>query len=214
MTVNELIGIIRGTFKLYSDDRLLTDRYIFYTAWSTAKALMKADADKTKKIYNVSNIWKNEYLEMEEVSTIEDCYLDIPVTCTLYRSKNKLKRLVETANGWFYKQISSVDNTKFFYLVNAADFAVKTKIKYNKDNYVFVHNDYLYTNIEWDVIKVSGIYEDLRPCDPCESFYDLLFPLPSYLEEICISTVIQKLTIASGINPDEIANKESGSKII
>lgn len=214
MTINELLGIVRGSFKLYSDDRILTDRYIFYVSWSTAKALMKADAEKTKKIFNVSNIWHNEYLEMEEVSTVEDCDLGIPINCTLYKSKKKLKRLVETSTGWLYKQVSSIDNTKFFYLVNATDFAIKTKIRFNKDNYVFIHNDYLYTNVKWDILKISGIFEDLRPCDPCESFYNLTFPLPTYLEDICISNVVQKISVPARLPSDEIVNKEPESKII
>ena len=217
MTVNEIISTIKSNIKQSIEDRTLTDRFIYYTAWSTAKTLMKRDADQTRKIYNISNIWQNVNLEMIEVSTIEDildCNLDIEIDCTIYRSKDKLPKLVETSFGWLYKSITSIDGSESFVLVNQRDFNLKRKIKYNKDKYVFIHNDYLYTNVEWDIIKVSGIFENLIFCSPCEKAYDKYFPIPSYLEEAVITMSLQKVFEALRIPGDNLVNKDESNKLI
>lgn len=213
MTIGEFISTIRNNLKLLSEDRIIYDRFIFFTGWSAAKTLMKRDADQTRKIYNTSNIWTIKYLDMIEVSTIEECNL-FDIDCTIYRSKDKISKLVETSFGWLYKSITSIDGKTRFFLVNQTDFNNKIQIKYNKDKYVFIYNDYLYTNVEWDILKIEGIFEDLTPCETCKSMYDVYFPLPSYLEDACISMTTQKVIQAIQIPSDNIINKEDDNKLI
>lgn len=219
MERKEIISRLRNSLKEVSADSRFTNRYLWNVFHTTTKQLIKEDADRGR-LYNQSNIWQRICVEMEPVSSIYcDCEY-IPYDCTVYRSKKKLPLILESSDGLVYRFIATPDLSRYFTLVSPFAYSTKSKIKYNKTHYVFIHNGYLYMPSDtYPLLIISGVFEsDIREyqCGDedannqgCGSALSVSVTLSDYLLNAAIKMSLQELTIPRQLPQDEHPNANS-----
>ena len=92
--------------------------------------------------------------------------------------------------GPLIRAVTSIDGSEIMQpttSVNYTRFANGTTFKYNKTHYYWFLNDYLYfPNLEWEAVRIEGIFEDdisKWTCEPdsCTLRQDQSFNVPAYL---------------------------------
>jgi hypothetical protein len=223
----EIISRLRNSIKEVHADSEYSNRYLWNTVLSSAKRLIKEDADRGR-IFRQSTVWDTICVEMEEVSSVYCNCFCLPYNSTVYRSKRKLPEFVEASNGLIYRFIATPDLSKEFTLVSPYQFALKSKIKYNREKYAFIHDGYLYTpNSSYPLLSVSSLFlDDISDfkCDQngpvgdgdaavsCPTVLDLSVPLPDYMEEACIKMALQELGFSKQIASDQHPNANENQK--
>lgn len=196
MKNKDIISRIRVSVKEIGKDNLLTNKSIYNILRSSAIFLLKREADSKNTIYNQMGIFSTICVDMIEVSATE-C-LNIPSNCRVWRSKNKIPKIIESSTGFIYKAISSMDNSVQFFLTTPYIERLKSKIKFNKNKYVWLENDYLYSKDSYPILKIVGIFEeDIRPPQEdsnCSRLEDSFF-LPDYLCDAAVKLTLQELSV-------------------
>lgn len=223
-TVGEIISRVRGSLKEVTDDSAYSNRFLYSTFMTYAKQLIKQDAD-SGRIYEMSDIWEPICVEMEPVSSLYCNCQFLPYNCTVYRSKLKLPNFLQSSDGVIYRWISTPDLSKDFVLVTPYQFHNKTKIKYNREKYAFIHDQYLYTPKDtFPVLTVSALFEgdlSMFTCNPtedrvsqgsCATKLGQKIMLPSYLEAAVIKMTLGELVPTTQLAKDELPNNNSNQK--
>jgi len=222
-TKRELISRLRNSLNEVSTDTHFTNRYLWNVLWSGIKTVIKQDADNARKLYNQAGLWQNICVKMKPVSPILCDCVNIPLDCVLYRSEYQLPKILESSYGFIYRFISSPDLSVKFTLVTPYDYDRKSKIKYNREKYAFIHNGYLWSpNAQFPVLTVSGIFEqDTKSlpefnCDQlseeqlggkCNSILDTPSGVPDYLETSVIRIALEELGASKASPRDELPNQ-------
>lgn len=222
-----MISKVRNALNQVNADTQLTNRYLWSEIWSAAKVVIKQDADNYRKLYNQSGLWQSICVKMKPVSPIMCDCLDLPMDCVLYRSQWALPKILESAQGFVYRFISSPDLSVKFTLVTPYDYDRKSKVKYNREKYVFLHDGYLWApNAQFPMLTVSGVFEDyaLKPefnCDAaattdsqCASILDTPSGIPDYMEQSVMSIVLKVLYTSLQIQTDALPNANPTEKQI
>lgn len=223
-TIGEIISRVRGSLKEHSTDTPYSNRYIWYTFYGVAKTLIKQDADDGR-LYSMSDIWEPICVEMEPVSSIYCNCQFLPYNCMVYRSKQKLPKFLEASNGFIYRWISTLDLSRSFTLVTPYEYQVKSKMKFGRKFYAFIHDGYLYTpSNEFPTLSVSALFDgDLskfncdsldtdEPTQVCNSVLSRKIQIPSYLEDFAIDKTLQKIFPSIQIPEDKHPNNNSNQK--
>lgn len=224
-TIGEIVSRIRGSLKEVTDDSAYSNRFLYSTFMTYAKQLIKQDAD-TGRIYEMSDIWEPICVEMEPVSSVYCNCQFLPYNCTVYRSKHKLPDFLQSSDGVIYRWISTPDLSKDFVLVTPYQFHNKTKIKYNREKYAFIHDKYLYTpNDHFPVLSVAALFDgdlSMFNCNPtedqveqstgCATKLSQKIMLPAYLEAAAIKMVLGELVPTTQLAKDELPNNNSNQK--
>lgn len=222
MNIGQVISEIKIDQRVYSDDIVLTDRYI----WNKIKnkTLLFIDQRNDKFVYNHNNsMYTPICIEMEEtVST--DCCVDIPV-CPLLKSKKKIPKIAESNKSAIIKGIFSLDKRKRFVMVSLSDWIRLKRSKYKvKDNYVFMFNGYLYSDInDARAFIVEAYFEDVEDVpsftcgceesDNCYEVRDTEWKISSDLQAYVIQEVNKEISsFYQRIPQDENTNKNSTLK--
>lgn len=214
MTIRELVSSIRENLVEHNIDSVFTNRHLYRTALSVAKTLIQREVDQSRKIFNQNSGWSSYCLEMVEVSPV-DCPVVIPVPCKIYRSYCKLPQFMETSYGMLFKLISTPDYSINFTLTDPQYFNIKSNIKYNKENYAFIADGYLFTpKNEYPLLKIIAYFE--KPVSSCEqsaeyqcSILDSTFPCPEYLVQPVIDETLKRLSIGKQIPFDHVTDKNT-----
>ncbi len=160
MTRKEIVSRLRNSLRESSADTKYSNRYLWNVFFTASKKLLKEDADKGR-IYSQSNPWESICVEMEPVSSLYCDCIYLPYNCTVFRSKIKLPRIIESSTGFIYRLIASPDLSQQFTLVSPYLYSVKRKIKYNKEKYAFIYDGYLYTpDSTFPILTVSGLFDE------------------------------------------------------
>lgn len=221
MNRQEMISRIRNTIKEVHADSEYSNRYLWNLIVSSAKKLIREDADRGR-IFKQASIWETICIEMEPVSSLICNCRYLPYNCIVYRSKNKLPDFLEYSAGVVYRFIATPDLSKEMVLVSPYQYSVKKNIKYNKEKYAFIHDGYLYTpNTNYPLLSMSSLFlEDvsLFKCDSsidtsaCGSVLTLNLPLPDYLEDNCVKIVLQELGFSKQIVSDQHPNSNENQR--
>ena len=202
-TRGTIIARLRTALKEVTADSMYSNRALWNEFISTAKVLIKRDADNERKLYKTQEAWQKICISMEQVSPVLCGCLNLPVQNYIYRSMFKIPKLVESSTGALVQFISSVDNSTSLTLVTPSEFQIKTNLRYSGGKYAFLFDGYLWTNTSYPKLLVSGIFEgdtsSFKSCEEsegtldCYSLMDAPSGVPSYLEQPAITMVLSVL---------------------
>lgn len=206
MTIGDVISRIRNTIKGVNEDAFLTDRYIYSLYNNFGKQLMKDESDKNPSQSNaIESLYENvPCTDLIDVDKIEACCSGIKTNCTIKRTKDKLPKILEGANGLYLQSVTSIDGSFIVYKTDPNTYTRMTNIpnhKYNKNKYYWYLAGHLYfPNAEWDAATVRAIWSDsieALVCDgnTCKSKQDDPSPFPEYLSARAEDMVLAKLGV-------------------
>jgi hypothetical protein len=189
-TIGDVVSRIRNQMKGVRQDAFMTDRMIYSFVLKHAKWLMKREDSKNKLMAFSGVMQTMDYVELVEVDKVEACCTGIKSSCKIKRTKEKLPVFLQGYFGPLIRTISSLDASEELQPILPSVYvgiANSKNAKYNKTKYYWFLNDYLYfPNLEWDAVRIEGIFEDdisAYTCDEdsCIIKQDQSFNVPDYL---------------------------------
>lgn len=163
-TIGFTVSRVRNSVKAVKEDAFVTDRYLWSLIIKYAKLFIKRQ-DNMDKLLRFKSFYRTvPCIELVEVDKIEACCGGIKSGCTIMRTKDKLPKPFDGPSGPMFRTVSSIDNSFEIYPTDPGTYSSMTKLttfKYNKQKYYWYLNGYMYfPNIEWDGVKIDGIWED------------------------------------------------------
>jgi len=189
-TIGDIVSRLRIQMKGVRQDSFMTDRMIYTFVLKHAKWLMKREDAKNKLMVFSSVIQTMDFVELTEIDKVEACCTGIKSNCKIKRTKDKLPVFLQGYFGPLIRTISSIDNSEELQPILPSIYigiANSKNYKYNKTKYYWFLNDYLYfPNLEWDAVRIEGIFEDdisAYTCaeDSCIVKQEQSFNVPDYL---------------------------------
>lgn len=217
-TIGDVISRLRSQIKATRQDAFVTDRMIYSIVIKHAKWLMKREDSKNKLLVFSGVIQTMDYVELIEIDKVEACCTGVKSDCTIKRTKDKLPVFLQGYYGPLIRTISSIDNSEELQPILPSSYIALSNskgYKYNKTKYYWFLNDYLYfPNLDWDAVRVEGIFEDdisKWTCDEdsCVVKQDQTFNVPDYLLAEMESQVLNDLNITYQLPPDPINDKQN-----
>jgi hypothetical protein len=139
--------------------------------------------------------------------------------CKIKRTKERLPAFLEGYFGPLISGVMSLDGSEVFVPTDPKTWVAMTHsktFKYNKTKYYWYLDGYLYLpNIEWEAIRVDGIFEDdvtgfnCDTNDDCTLRQDQPFNVPDYLHGELETFVMKDFGMAYQIPPDLISDKQN-----
>lgn len=224
MKISNAISTIKSENQAYSDDSMLTDRFIWSKIQSKTLFFIKQKNDK----FNLNN---NNFLysvldciEMEVVNSI-DCCKEIP-SCEILRSKKRLPKIAESNLSAVIKGIYNLDGTERIDFVTINDVIRISKSRYKpKGIKAFIKDGYLFIPFRKNpkAVAIEAYFEDTlevynrNNCksikDSCLSYLDLEWKCPSDLQTVVIQEVNKELSVFyHRLIPDENTDKNEQSR--
>ena len=209
---------IRNQTKSNKQDVFMTDRMIYAFVLKHAKWLMKREDSKNKLLMFSAVIQTMDYVELVEVDKVEACCTGVGSNCTIKRTKEKLPVFLQGYYGPLIRTIASLDGSEELQptLPSTYTHISKSKnFKYNKTKYYWFIDDYIYfPNLEWDAVRIEGIFEDdisAWTCDEddCIVKQDLSFNIPDYLLAELETNVFKDLAGLVQMPPDLNNDKQN-----
>lgn len=218
-TVGEAISRVRNSLKAVKEDPFLTDRTIYFSIIKYGKTLLKRE-DNQNRLMRISSLFTFlPYVELIEVDKIEAGCTGVYSGCTIKRTKEKLPQLFDGMYGPVIRSISSIDGETGLIKTEPSIYTSITKttnFKYNKKKYFWYLNGYIYLpNVQWDAIKVEGIFEGDKadflcpPEEQCVIKQDQQLPFPEYLFSEIEQFVLQELTMLAKLPVDDADDSQN-----
>jgi len=189
-TIGDIVSRLRSQLKGVKQDAFLTDRMIYTFVLKNAKFLMKREDAKNKLMVFSAVIQTMDFVELIEVDKVEACCTGIRSDCTIKRTKDKLPVFLQGYFGPLIRTIASLDGSEELQPVLPTVYSTISRSKnfrFNKTKYYWFIDDYIYfPNLEWDAVRIEGIFEDdisAWTCekDECLVRQDQSFNVPDYL---------------------------------
>lgn len=162
-TIGYTVSRVRNSVKAVKEDAFITDRYIWSLVEKYAKLFIKRQ-DNLDRLVRFKSLYKPlTCVELIEVDKVEACCAGIQSGCTIMRTKERLPKPYEGPTGPMFRTISSIDGSIEIEPTEPGTYTSMTKtttFKYNKRKYYWYLDGYMYfPNIEWDAVKVEGIWD-------------------------------------------------------
>lgn len=221
VTIGDAISRIRNQIKAVKQDAFLTDRFLYSLLSKHGKWLMKREDGKFKLLSFSSVIQSIDAVELIEVDKVEANCVGIKSNCTIKRTKEKLPVFMQGYYGPLIRNITSVDGSQDLQPTLPGSYiklSNSTNFKYNKTKYYWYINDYLYfPNLDWDAVRIEGIFEDdicnfTCESDCCIPRQDQLFNIPDYLHGEMEAAVMKDLITMFQLPSDAIGDKQSHAR--
>ena len=217
-TIGDVISRVRNQVKSTRQDAFMTDRMIYSFVLKNAKFLMKREDSKNKFMAFSGVIQIMDYVELVEVDKVEACCTGIKSDCKIKRTKQKLPVFLQGYYGPLIRTIASLDGSEELQPILPtiyAGIANSKNFKYNKTKYYWFIDDYIYfPNIEWDAVRIEGIFEDdisAWTCeeDSCMLRQDQSFNVPDYLLAELEAQVFKDIVGALQLPSDPTNDKQN-----
>jgi hypothetical protein len=171
-TIGETISRVRNTIKGVKEDAFLTDRFLYSLILKYANVVIRRQ-DNEAKIMRIQSLFEVlPCVNLIEVSKIDACCAGIETDCTIMRTKDPLPEPMEGAEGPLIRSVTSIDGSVILINTNPTTYAIMTgqpNFKYNKAQYYWYLEKHLYfPNIEWDAVKVDGIFSESTKVYHCD----------------------------------------------
>ncbi len=223
MNIRSAISIIKSDNKAFSDDSMLTDRFIWSKIQSKTLFFLKQRNDR----FNLNN---NNFLysildcvEMEMVSSI-NCCKEIPA-CEILRSVEKVPKIAESNLSSIIKGIYNLDGSERIDFVSINDVIRLSNSKYKpKGIKAFIKDEYLFIPFRKNpkAVAIEAYFENplevyqknkCKEQDSCISYPDLEWKCPSDLQSVIIQEVNKELSyFFNRIIADENTDKNESIK--
>ncbi len=236
-TIGDVVARLRNSIKEVSDDSVYSNRYLWNTYQTALRQLVKQDS-VAGSIYSTAETWIPICIQMEPVNSIYCNCFCLPYNKQVYRSTAKLPKFLESTDGIIYRWLATPDMSRTFVIVTPFQYQVKSKIKFNREKYAFIHDGYLYTpNQEYSLLSMSAFFEDSVENFLCEGQISTIpeevppneesillgecgkklyerVQLPAYLEDAAIKMARAELLPLTQIRTDEHPNANNVQKDI
>jgi len=220
-TINDIVSRIRNQMKADKQDAFMTDRMIYSFVLKQSKWLLKREDGKNKLLYFSGVIQTMDYVELEEVDKVEACCTGISSNMKIKRTKDKLPIFLQGYFGPLIRTIASIDGSEELQPTIPSTYAKLSNsknFKYNKTMYYWFLDDYIYfPNLEWDAVRIEGIFEDdisMFTCDEdsCIKKQDQTFNVPDYLLAELEANVLKDLAGSMQLPEDANNDKQNTSR--
>jgi hypothetical protein len=187
MIVRQLIERVKTPYNkgIASDDSRLSSQYIYSKLITTRNRLVAQQLNRTQKV----NQWVYQVLHCVEliVAPVYECPCVPPVGCTIYRSKFKLPKPLNSYSQHAIQSVTTIDGEIVFDEITWEEKRMKSHNRYtaNKPDY-FIKNDYLYVTQKTGptLLTLQGLFDDPieaykypSKCDDCVDCHDCFSPL-------------------------------------
>lgn len=191
ITILEATSRIRNLTKSVKQDAFLTDRFLYSVIMKHAKLLMRRQ-DNLNRIMKFNSVFQTlDFVELIDVDRAQAECRCISTGCTFKRTKEKLPQMIDGYWGPLIRAVTSLDLSEELTPTFPTTFEQMSRQKtfrYNKKKYYWYLNGYLYfPNLEWDAIRLEGVFEgdisqyNCDPTDDCEYIQDKTINIPEYL---------------------------------
>lgn len=189
-TIGNIVSRVRNQIKASKQDTFMTDRLLYSFILKHAQWLMKREDSKSKLLSFNSVIQTLEFVELIDVDKVLACCTGIKSDMQIKRTKEKLPTFMQGYWGPLIRSIASLDGTTELQPILPSTYIKMANSKnhrYNKTLYYWFLDDYVYfPNLDWDAVRIEGIFEDdiqLFTCkeDNCILRQNQTFNIPDYL---------------------------------
>jgi hypothetical protein len=218
-TIGEVVSRVRNQLKAVKQDPFLTDRFIFSLIQKHAHWLMKREDSKNRLMRFSSVIQTLGHIDLIDVDKVEACCAGITSECTIKRTKDRVPAFMQGYYGPLIRAVTSIDGSEIMQPTNPTTFtsmANTKKFRYNKTKYYWYLDGHLYfPNIEWEAIRIEGIFEEditkinCDTTDDCLPRQDQSFNVPDYLHGEIEANVIKDFGITLQVPPDFTPDKQN-----
>jgi hypothetical protein len=217
-TIGNIISRVRNQVKASRQDTFLTDRVLYSFILKHAQWLMKREDSKSKLLGFNSVIQTLEFVELIEVDKVMACCTGIKSDIMIKRTKEKMPTFMQGYWGPLIRTIASLDGSEELQPILPSTFirmANSKNFKFNKTKYYWFLDDYIYfPNIDWDAVRVEGIFQDdieKFTCadDACIEKSSQPFNVPDYLYGELEASVLKDLGMMAQFPPDMPNDKQN-----
>lgn len=191
ITIGEVISRVRNQIKSVKQDAFLTDRFLYSQLMKHAKLLMRRQ-DNLNRIIRFNSVWQTlNFVELIEVDRAQAQCHGIDTGCYFKRTKDKLPEMIDGYWGPLLRAVTSIDLSEELTPTYPTSFEQMSKqktFKYNKKKYYWYLDGYLYfPNLEWDAVRIEGVFEgdiskyNCDPADDCQFIQDSPYNVPEHL---------------------------------
>jgi len=221
MLVGEAISRVRNQIKSVKQDANLTNRFLYSMIMKHARFFMHRQ-DNLNRIMKYNSVFQTlNHVELITIDKAEaQCY-GVDTGCYFKRTKDKLPRMIEGYFGPLLRSVSSMDLSRQViptFPMTFQQISNQRTFKYNNKKYYWYLNGYLYfPNLEWDALRIEGVFEDDISAMNCDSTDDCLFiqdqkiNVPEFLFSEIEQLVIRDLGIMIQIPSDPGQNATSAT---
>lgn len=217
VTIGEVLSRVRNQIKAVRQDAFITDRFLYSIVSKHAKWLMKREDSKSNLMKFNSIMQTLDKVELIEIDRIEAGCTGLTTGVKVMRTKDQLPLFMQGYWGPLIRQVTSIDGQIDFQPITPTQYvkvANSKNYKYNKTNYYWYLNDYLYfPDVPWKLIRIEGVFEDniakykCIDCPDseyyCSSRQDDAFNVPDYLFGEIESNVIKDVSVMLQIPSDD-----------
>lgn len=217
MTIGQAISQVKSDNRIFNDDSMLTDRFIWHKIKTFSQLFIKQKNDKfdlnTNFIYSTLTC-----IDMIMVDSTE-CCPGLPA-CKILRSAEKIPRIVDSNSSSVMRGIYTVDSGIRIDLVTIDDIIRMNSSKYKskgikaffKDDYLFIpwrENPKAVTiDAHWENPEEVFFMNECKKKDFCMSVQDMEWRVPSDIQSAVLQEVNKEIAnFYSRIRPDENTNK-------
>lgn len=223
MTIGEAISQVKLENRAYSDDSMLTDRYIWHKIRNKTILFLKQRNDKFHLNNNNFLYTVLDCVEMELVDSVTCCQ-EIPA-CKILRSKNPIPKIAESNFSSVIKGIYTLDSSQRLDFVSINDVVRLSKSKYKPSGIkAFIKNNYLFIPFKEypKAVTIEAYFEDplevalVNECgakDGCLAYQDMEWKAPSDLQGTILAEVTKEIiNFFDRITTDENTDKNEQMK--
>lgn len=179
MTVGEAISRVRNQIKAVKQDANVTNRFLYSMIMKHARFYMHRQ-DNLNRIMKYNSVFQTiNFIELIDVDSAEAQCFGVSTDCYFKRTKNKLPRMIEGYYGPLLRTVSSLDLSQQIVPTFPMTFQQISKqrtFKYNKKKYYWYLGGHLYfPNIDWDAVRIEGVFEDDISAMNCDTADDCMF---------------------------------------
>jgi hypothetical protein len=212
ITISEAVSRVRNLIKAVKQDAFVTDRFLYSLIMKHAKLLMRRQ-DNLNRIMKFNSVFQVlDFVELIEVDRAQaDCHC-ITSDCYIKRTKEKLPAMIEGYYGPLIRSVTSIDFSEELtptFPTTYEQMSRQKTFKYNKKKYYWFLNGYLYfPNLEWDAIRIEGVFEgdisqyNCTTSDNCVSVQNKTINVPEFLFSEIEQLVLRDLGVMLQIPQD------------
>lgn len=217
-TNKEIVARIKNQLKLLTKDDQVNDRFILYTAQNIATTYISQKLNDMS-LYREDNLYTiiGCFDMVEEDSS--KCGIHFKSCKTIFKSKNKLPKLIFSKFGSSLREVTSLDGTTIFKPSTSVKFKIDSKRNKGKElNKFYIQDGYLIIpervkKVSLDILTLD-LYDanELSECsDKCKSVWDYDFVCSDKLLKFVIDETVQSVLITKQIIEDETGNLNNQS---
>lgn len=179
MTVGEAISRVRNQVKAVKQDANITNRFLYSVIMKHARFFMHRQ-DNLNRIMKYNSVFQTiNFVELIDVDVAEAQCHGVDTGCYFKRTKKKLPRMIEGYYGPLLRSVTSLDLSQQAlptFPITFQQISRQSTFKYNNKKYYWYLNGYLYfPNLDWDAIRIEGVFEEDISSLNCDTTDDCLF---------------------------------------